>query len=141
MANKQLSIRITPQSLARLDAESRRMRLSRSEVARTLLEEGLRMEAHPGIVFRDGPAGRRPGLKNGADVWEVMGAFPKRKASEAGIPHVMKVTGLQEGQVRVALRYYLDFREEIDAWIRRNDEAAQEGYAEWLRKQQQQVPS
>lgn len=31
------------------------------------------MEAHPGIVFRDGPSGRRAGLAAGPDVWEVVG--------------------------------------------------------------------
>jgi hypothetical protein len=124
-----------PKSLERLDAESRRMRLSRSEVARTLLEEGLRMEAHPGIVFRPGPTGRRAGLKDGPDVWEVIGGFPRGKVSEAGIPHAMKVMGLHERQLRDALLYYLEFRDEIDDRIRRNDEAAEKGYAEWLRTQ------
>ena len=94
------------------------------------------MGAHPGIVFRDGPAGRRPGLRNGADVWEVMGGFPKGKISEAGIPHVMKVMDLTEWQARDALRYYFEFRDEIDAWIRRNNEEAEKAYAEWLREQE-----
>jgi hypothetical protein len=122
-----------PESLERLDRASREMRLPRSEVARTLLEEGLRMQAHSGIVFRDGATGRRAGLRDGADVWEVIGGFPKQKVSEAGIPHVMKVMGLHEEQVRAALRYYLEFREEIDARIRRNNEVAEKAYAEWLR--------
>jgi hypothetical protein len=30
------------------------------------------MNAHPGIVCRDGPAGRRPGVVGGPDVWEVI---------------------------------------------------------------------
>lgn len=30
------------------------------------------MEDHPGIHFRSGPAGRRPALVDGPDVWEVV---------------------------------------------------------------------
>ena len=33
------------------------------------------MDDHPGIVFRDGTAGRRAGLAGGPDVWEVIGAL------------------------------------------------------------------
>src|SRR5439155_27293876 len=37
-----------------------------------LVDEGMRMEDHPGIVFRDGPGGRRAGLASGPDVWEII---------------------------------------------------------------------
>jgi hypothetical protein len=33
------------------------------------------MDDHPGIVFRDGPTGRRAGLAAGPDVWEVVSAL------------------------------------------------------------------
>src|SRR5690606_31897403 len=118
-------LRMDPKTLDRLDRESRRLRIPRSELARTLLEEGLRMQAHPGIIFRPGPAGRRPGLRNGADVWEVIRAFPEGKMNEEGIPHVMKMMALDDRQVRAALRYYMEFQEEIDDWIRRVDEEAE----------------
>src|SRR6266487_5136826 len=35
---------------------------SMSSAANRLVDEGLRMSEHPGIVFRDGPTGRRAGL-------------------------------------------------------------------------------
>jgi hypothetical protein len=35
---------------------------AKSRTAERLIDEGLRMEDHPGIVFRDGPAGRRAAL-------------------------------------------------------------------------------
>ncbi len=59
MASKRASIRLGDDLVERLDEESRRTGRSRSEVAETLLEEGLRMEAHSGIRFRSGPFGRR----------------------------------------------------------------------------------
>ena len=40
-----------------------------SSIGERQIDEGLRMEAHPGIVFRNGPSGRRAGLAAGPDVW------------------------------------------------------------------------
>jgi uncharacterized protein (DUF433 family) len=47
-----------------------------SAVVRDLLEEALRMRRCPGIVFVDGPTGRRPVLAGtGLEVWEVVKAY------------------------------------------------------------------
>ncbi|MCB1028810.1 MAG: hypothetical protein KDB24_13725 [Microthrixaceae bacterium] len=42
---------------------------------RRLIDEGLRAEAHPSVIFRDGPAGRRPVLIGGPEVSDVIGAI------------------------------------------------------------------
>ena len=67
MASRHLSVRLPEDALDHLDAESRRSGASRSELAKTLIEEGLRMREHPGVVFRPGPAGRRAALADGPD--------------------------------------------------------------------------
>ena len=36
------------------------------------VDEGTRMDEHPGIVFRGGPTGPRAALAGGPDVWERM---------------------------------------------------------------------
>jgi uncharacterized protein (DUF433 family) len=137
MASKHLSIRMDPKSLERLDAESRRMRLSRSEVARTLLDEGLRMEAHPGIVFRPGPTGRRAGLKDGPDVWEIVSLYQDMGGpGEEALSRTCEWASLRPDQVHAALKYYAEYPVEIDDRIRRNHEEAERGYADWLREQQ-----
>jgi Domain of unknown function (DUF5615) len=48
---------MSERTLARLDDRSRRRGEPKSRTAERLIDEGLRMEDHPGIVFRDGPAG------------------------------------------------------------------------------------
>src|SRR5688500_20068379 len=41
-----------------------------------LVEEALRMRRAPGVVFVDGPVGRRPVIAGtGLDVWEVIAAW------------------------------------------------------------------
>ena len=61
---------------------SRHPGLTASSVAARLVDEGLRMEEHPGVIFRNGPMGRRATLVGGPDVWEVIRAL--RSAREAG---------------------------------------------------------
>lgn len=93
------------------------------------------MESHPGIVFRSGPAGRRPGLADGPDIWEVARVFAGTAVQgEAAIRRAAELTGLTTQQVRVALRYYADHPQEIDAWLQRVDEEADRAEAGWRRQ-------
>src|ERR1700736_5874402 len=56
--------------------------LSLSAAANLLVDEGLRTDEYPGVVFRDGPAGRRAGLAGGPDVWEVIRAVKSARSAE-----------------------------------------------------------
>ena len=97
-----------------------------------MIDEGLRMEAHPGIVFRDGPSGRRAGLAAGPDVWEVVGLMRELTGSvEERADSAAAQLGLVGSQVRMASRYYAEFTDEIDAEIAQNDEAADLELAVW----------
>ena len=94
------------------------------------------MEQHPGIVFRSGPGGRRPGLIGGPDVWEVVGAL--RGADGADVDSLARIgerTGLAADQVGTALRYYADYTDEVADWIRRVEEEAERAEARWRREQ------
>ena len=106
-----------------------------------LAEEKRRMKRHPGIVFRDGATGRRPALADGPQVWVLAGLFRERPldtedAIERAAADTAELMELAHEQVRTAILYYLDYGDEINAWIRRNDEEAERAEAEWLRKQE-----
>ena len=114
---------------------------SPDEMARTLVEEGLRLARHPGIVFRPGPMGRRAGLADGPDIWQIAYVFRDQPldtdiAVIDATARSVGLTGLSTEQLRTAIHYYLDYTDEIQAWIRRNDEEAERAEAEWLRKQE-----
>lgn len=79
------------------------------------------MDEHPGIVFRPGPAGRRPGLIGGPDVWEVVAVHQ----SFDDIQRTADWLDQLVGAIETALRYYEAHRAEIDGWISRNEEAAE----------------
>ncbi len=136
MGSRHLSLRLESDTFEHLEAASRRAGQTRSHLAKTLLEEGLRMQAHPGIVFREGPAGRRPGLAGGPDVWEIIRVIKGAKAEGDGpLGHTAELTGLTTEQVRMAVRYFAAYADEIDAWIQRVDEEAAQAEASWQREQ------
>jgi hypothetical protein len=119
-------IRIGHQTLATLRARSRRKGEPISRLAERYIEEGLRADDHPGIVFREGPAGRRAGLVGGPDVWEIIGAL--RTLPEKGERRVAALAerlGLSEPRVRAAVRYYGEYPDEIDVWIAANEAEAE----------------
>ena len=93
----------------------------RSTLIQRYVSEGIEMDEHPGIVFRPGPAGRRPGLVTGPDVWEVVAVHRSFKDVER------TAAWLDQPVVAIetALRYYDVHRDDIDGWIRRNEEAAE----------------
>jgi hypothetical protein len=79
------------------------------------------MDEYPGIVFRSGPAGRRAGLVNGADIWEVVDVH----RSFGEVQRTADWLDQPASAIETALRYYEAHRVEIDDWIRRNEEAAE----------------
>lgn len=92
------------------------------------------MDEHPGIVFRDGPTGRRAALAGGPDVWEVMAALKGGEARGEDAVSVAAGLPLGDHQVRTAVRYYGAFPEEIDRRIALNTEDADEAEAAWKRE-------
>jgi hypothetical protein len=137
MPTRHLSLRLDEVTFQRLDAQSRQTQQSRSHLVKTFVEEGLRMDAHPGIVFRSGPAGRRPGLAGGPDVWEVARIARAENATfEEVVLRVGKSIDLPRAQVEIALRYYTSYPDEIDGWIQRVDEDADRAEATWHRARQ-----
>jgi hypothetical protein len=134
MASKHLTLRMPPDALDRLDAESEREGQSRSELARELIEEGLRMRRHPGIVFRDGAVGRRPALADGPQVWVIARVLREQNGTfDEMIRATSELTDQPEYNVGVAALYYQEFRAEVDDWLDRIDREAERAQAEWLR--------
>lgn len=125
---------MSEQTLARLEAGARRRGEPKSRTAERLIEEGLRMDDHAGIVFRDGPTGRRATLVGGPDVWEIVEALKGTglKGEEA-IAAGAEWGNLTPSQVRTAVRYYADYPEEIDARIELNRSEAERHRAGWER--------
>jgi hypothetical protein len=133
-AQKPFSIRMSPQTLARLDVGARRRGEAKARVAERLIDEGLRMEDHPGVVFRDGPSGRRAALAGGPDVWEIIETLKGTGlAGEQAVAATAEWGALTHAQVHAAVRYYADFHDEVDGRIEFNRQEAERQRAAWVR--------
>ncbi len=140
MASRHLSVRLADETFERLNTESERSGLSRSQLAKTLLDEGLRMERHPGVVFRRGPAGRRPALSSGPDIWEVIQILNHLESSgDELVRQTADLAEIREDEVRTALQYYGEFPDEINEWIERAE--LQEAEMEEALQRQQRILS
>jgi hypothetical protein len=130
------SARWSADVIASLKRRSERAGINKSRLAERYVEEGTRMDEHPGIVFRDGPSGRRAALAAGPDVWELMMTLkgaPKR--GDGAVVATAELLDLAESEVRIAVRYYAAFPEEIDERIARNVDDADEAEEAWRREQ------
>ncbi len=128
-----LSIRFDARLLKRLRRRTQSTPgATASGLAQRLVDEGLRMADHPGIVFKEGPSGRRAALAFGPDVWEVVKVL--RELDERGEPAVAaaaELLALPQAKVRVAMHYYAAYPEEIDGEIGEADRISTEAEHAW----------
>lgn len=100
------------------EAESRGK--SWSAMTQELLAEALKLRRAPGIMFAEGPAGRRAVVAGtGLDVWEIIATF---KGEEGDYTRLQaNYPWLTEPQLRAALAYYELYPEEIEARLEREN--------------------
>jgi hypothetical protein len=116
--------------------------MSLSSAANRLVDEALRMSEHPGIVFRPGPTGRRAGLVGGPDVWEVVRAVKSARAHEPDLAEddlltlIADNTGIPGRLIRVAVRYWASYPDEVDAEIAAAEAADDAAEDAWQRERQ-----
>jgi hypothetical protein len=118
--------------------------LSLSSAANLLVDEGLRMAEHHGIVFRPGPTGRRAGLSAGPDVWEIVRALKGAKEAEPELSAdellelIASQTDVHVELLKRAVRYWASYPEEVDARIAAAN-AAEEAFEEAWRRDQRML--
>jgi hypothetical protein len=124
---KSFSARFSADVVDKLEAHSSRLGESKARVAERLIDEGLRVEEFPGIIFRSGPAGRRAGIAGGPDVWEVVRDLKQAAAEGAKDPikAVTIVTGLDRNKVELAAAYFAAYPQDIDERIRMEEQSAE----------------
>jgi hypothetical protein len=119
------SFRLSEELLERIDAEAAATGTSATALVTSLLDEGLKSRRFPGVVYRSGPAGRRAALAAGPDVWEIVRAVRRTPGKgERRLQKVAEDTGVDLGQVRLAVNFYSAHPDEIDARIAADETAA-----------------
>jgi hypothetical protein len=128
-----LSIRFDPGLLARL---RRRVNATTgsttSALAQRLIDEGLRMADHPGVIFKDGPSGRRAALAYGPDIWEIIKFLREiDERGSAALEAAAEALALETSRISTAVSYYSDYPDEIDGEIADADDASARAEDAW----------
>jgi hypothetical protein len=132
-----LSIRLDDSLLARLRRRAQSLTgSSPSALAQRLIDGGLRMADHPGVIFKDGPSGRRAALACGPDVWEIIKYL--REVDDRGpaaLHAAAEAFAADPDRIATAVSYYGDYPGEIDAEIIAADEASLRAEQSWRIRQ------
>jgi len=117
----QKSIRIQEKTFREVEQIARETGKEFSTVTNELLEEAVRMQRCPGIVFTEGTSGRRARIAGtGIEVWEVIATY---KGVNKDFKRLSQAYHwLTEQQLRAAIGYYTLYSEEIDNLIKQNEE-------------------
>ena len=112
------SMRLSDLTDRLVSEEAKRTRRTKGAIVEALAEEALRTRRFPGIAFRGSDWNRRPWVIGSAlDVWEIVAA-----SRAYGTPGEMAAaTDLAEPQIRLALAYYSEVPEEVNAAIAENE--------------------
>jgi hypothetical protein len=125
-ASRATSYRLDPAVKTRLEDQAATERIAERALLERLIIEGLDALDHPGVVYRDGPTGRRAALAVGPDVWEVVSALRYTTGSaEQRVTVLAEQFGLHERHIRTAIDFAADHRQDVDARIAANDAAAE----------------
>ncbi len=90
------------------------------------------MAEHPGVVFKDGPSGRRAAVAFGPDVWEVV--LYLRQVDERGdaaLDSAAETFALPPARLRAALHYYAAHPDEVDAEVDQAETESARAEAAW----------
>lgn len=124
MGRSTTSIRLADELREQLAAQAAAESTTVTELIERFVREGLACAAHPGIVFKPGPAARRAALGGGPDVWEIVSALRFTSGSESQrVLALAEQFGIHERQVVIALDYAAAHRHEIEARVDCNDRA------------------
>lgn len=121
MPTVQKSIRIQEKTLKEVEQIARETGKEFSTVANELLDEAVKMQRCPGIVFTEGTTGRRARIAGtGIEVWEIIATYKSVSKDFKRLCNTYH--WLKEQQLRAALGYSSVYSEEIDNLIRQNEE-------------------
>ncbi|MEK6692907.1 MAG: hypothetical protein AABY44_05710 [Nitrospirota bacterium] len=113
------SIRIDKKTLSEVESLLQTKKETFSSLTSELIAESVKMRKCPGIVFVDGPAGRRARIEGtGIDVWELVSAYQELNNNLSALKKAFH--WLTDRQIMAAIGYAKTYPEEIKRLIKMN---------------------
>jgi uncharacterized protein (DUF433 family) len=132
--HRQFSVRVATPVFEQLERRTAEVNESRNALAERYIAEGVKMDEHPDIYFRDGAMGRRAAIiGTRLDVWQVMETV---RNSENSPEEAADYLGIPVAKVRAAVRYYAANRDEVDAFSGRTTAVSERAEAAWRAEQE-----
>jgi len=129
-----VAFRFNPVTVERLKQRALDTHAPQTALAERYIEEGLRHDEHPLIYFRDGERGRRPALLGTRlDVAQVVATV---RQNDNSVEEAADYLEIPTPHVEACVRYYADYKDEIDAWMERSNAIAERERERWQRRQQ-----
>jgi uncharacterized protein (DUF433 family) len=127
--HKQFSVRVGIPVFEGLERRAHEIGQPRNALTERYIAEGVQMDEHPEIAFRDGALGRRA-ILNGTrlDVWQVIETI---RNSGNSLEDAAEYLGLAPARVQAAVNYYADYRDEVDDIAEREHAVAERAEASW----------
>lgn len=133
-ARRHLSLRVASATFEELERRARETGETRNTLAERYIAEGMRMDEHPQIAFREGALGRRAALVGTRlDVWQVMETV---RNSGNSVEEAADYLEQPVEKVRAAVRYYAAYRDEADEFAARATAVAERAEAAWRAEQE-----
>lgn len=102
-------------------------------LAERYIQEGLRMDEHPLVYFRDGGSGRRPAIVGTRlDIAQIVETL---RQNDNSLEETADYLDLALPRVEAALRYYAAYRDDVDDWISRGRAVAERERELWRQRQ------
>ena len=127
--HRQFSVRVSTATFGELGRRARERGVPRNALTERYIAEGVKMDEHPGVAFREGALGRRAVLAGTRlDVWQVIETV---RNSGNSVAEAAAYLGLPASRVQGAVDYYALYRDEIDDITEREHAAAERAEAAW----------
>lgn len=111
------SFRLPRQLLAAIRRRADLSGVSQTALVERYLAEGIRLDEHPMIVFRDSPLGRHALLAGTRlDVSQVIDTV---RADGGSVEAAAAYLGLGSHHVRACVQYYAEYQTEVDVYAER----------------------
>ncbi len=122
------SLRFPAPVKERLERSAARSGERPAGLAVRLIDEGLRMADHPGLVFHDSPThGRVAAVAAGPEVAEIIEVLTGLESQgEERVAQTARWLGIHPARVRLAVAYYAHYRDEVDTQLERRHQEAEE---------------
>lgn len=131
---RQFSLRVATAVFEDLERRAYEVAESRTALAERYIAEGMKMDEHPGVYFRQGALGRRAAIVGTRiDVWQVLQTVREHGNS---VEEAADYLGLPVSKVRAAVSYAAAYRDEVDDIASRETVVADRAETAWRAEQE-----